>query len=60
MKTCAFRSMLFKNTEELNLVLKSCISYIYVPIPGKHIIKLNMFFQFNKLLIYWHVDLPRC
>ena len=37
-KTCAFLSVLFKNTEELNLDLKSCISYIRMFIPGKHMI----------------------
>lgn len=38
MKTCVFCSVLLKNTEELNLVLKSCISHISMFIPGKHMI----------------------
>lgn len=62
METCAFLSILFKTTEELNLVLKSCISYIFMFIQGNTWsggVKLNMFFQFNQIIKYWHVDLCR-
>ena len=60
MKTCAFLNVLFKNTDDFNLILKSWHLYIHPrEIHDLEVLNWIKFFQFNQIIKHWHVDLPR-